>query len=178
MAYYYYKQNVQGGESCTLPNGITIKKRIPRPYVSDMTKLNIGYRRFFSFVVKVLLQNIINVLLCKKDKGLFIEYDLIKNGIIISKAVLISKISLYEFLPKNGIHLGFCETLYRERGKGFYPLLLKYIQNDNPSLHLYMIVDCNNMASIKGIEKAGFVRYAKGTKNNKGHFVITDVLPV
>mgnify|MGYP003506880896 CR=1 FL=1 len=35
-----------------------------------------------------------------------------------------------------------------------------------------MIVDDKNTASIKVIEKAGFIKYAEGVKRNNGTFII------
>lgn len=92
---------------------------------------------------------------------------------ILCKALLMSKIPEYEFLPDDGIHICYCETASDERGKGFYPMLLRYIRARYPRKDLYMTVYEDNVASIKGIEKAGFVRYAEGQKNSERHFVIT-----
>ena len=39
-----------------------------------------------------------------------------------------------------------------------------------------MIVEESNEASIRGIEKAGLVRFAKGCKNDEGEFVISESL--
>ena len=88
----------------------------------------------------------------------FVEYDYIVNQTIVSKAVLISKVPLYKFLPSKGVHLCYCETIPEARGKGYYPQLLSYIQNDFRSDDLYMVVNEKNYASIRGIEKAGFER--------------------
>ena len=78
-----------------------------------------------------------------------------------------------KFLPLKGVHLCYCETIEKERGHGYYPLLLKYIQSDVKK-SLYMVVKESNTASIKGIEKAGFVKYASGRKLTNGHFVIEE----
>ena len=104
-------------------------------------------------------------------KRVFKEYDVVIDNTIVSKAVLISKVPVYKFLPKNGIHICYCETVPEARGKGYYPLLLKYIQNDMLNQDFYMIVDEDNISSIKGIEKAGFIRYANGQKTLDGRFV-------
>ena len=80
---------------------------------------------------------------------------------------------LYEFLPSDGVHLCYCETASDERGKGYYPMLLRHIRARYPRKDLQMIVYEDNTASIKGIEKAGFIRYAEGRKTSDGRFVIT-----
>lgn len=74
-------------------------------------------------------------------------------------------------MPNNGLHLGLAYTIPEERGKGYYPLMLKYIQADLQNEDIYMIVNENNYSSIRGIEKAGFVQYSKGVKNRFGVFV-------
>ena len=106
----------------------------------------------------------------------FKEYDVMSGNKVISKAVLISKVPTYVFLPKDGVHICYCETIPEARGKGFYPLLLSYIQNDMPEKEMYMIVKNTNISSIRGIEKAGFVKYAVGKKTNDGRFVVNSLL--
>ena len=81
-----------------------------------------------------------------------------------------SYVPMYRFMPHDGIHLGYCITDEKERGKGYYSLLLKMIQNDMPYHDLYMAVDEDNIASIKGIENAGFVRCGKCKK--EGNIII------
>ena len=143
---------------------IKVKKVFPKMFVDGMTSMNLGKRGFLYHFVCTFLKRGFN--------RTFVEYDLCKNNKVISKAVLISKDAVYQFLPPKGIHLGFCETVKDERGKGYYPALLKYICRVNPTMDFHMIVKVNNTASIRGIEKAGFKRYG-GIKNNKGHFIIT-----
>ena len=40
----------------------------------------------------------------------FTEYQIIVNGQVASKAVIMSKVPIYKFMPRNGLHLGFCFT--------------------------------------------------------------------
>ena len=162
--YYFYRQNVIPPRP-NLPEGITIKKRIPIPWVPDMHSMQMGRKKFIYFQFMTILYRGI--------RRIFEEYDLIIDNRIVSKAVLISKVPIYRFLPPKGIHLCYCETIPQARGKGYYPLLLSYIQNELFPQKLYMIVDVTNTASIRGIEKAGFERYAEGIKNDKGVFEIT-----
>lgn len=63
--------------------------------------------------------------------------------------------SFYE--RERGIHIGPCETIESERGKGFYPYRV-----------FYMIVDEKNISSIKGVEKVGFIPFGKGLKYRFG----------
>ena len=165
--YYYYRFPKSAAE---IPvhfgdTDIEVKKVLPKMFVEGMTSMNLGKRGFLYHFVYTFLKRGFN--------RTFVEYDLCKNNKVISKAVLISKDAIYQFLPPKGIHLGFCETIKEERGKGYYPALLQYICRENKMKDLHMIVAINNVASIRGIEKAGFRRYGEGKKNNKGYFIIT-----
>lgn len=160
--YYLFRQDMLP-QPPNLEEGAAIKKRVPHPFVKDMKSMQIGKRRFWYFFVMSFL--------CRGFSRVFKEYDLILNGRIVSKAVLVSKVPIYRFLPSKGIHLCYCETVPDERGKGYYPLLLSYIQHDFHSGDLFMVVDENNAASLRGVEKAGFVKYGIGQKKNNGVFV-------
>lgn len=165
--YYFYKQGTI--PPCPqLPNGVEIKKGTPNPFVPGMSEMQIGKKKYLYYQIMTLL-----------NRGLhrvFEEYDVIVDNKVVSKAVLISKVPVYKFLPKKGIHVCYCETIPEARGNGYYPMLLSYIQNDKTQKNLYMIVEEHNLSSIKGIEKTGFVRYALGDKLNFGCFVETSRL--
>jgi len=165
--YYLYKQNIIPPRPTLSPEMI-IEKRIPNSFVKDMHYMQMGKKRFWYFQLMTFLY--------QGFSRVFKEYDIIINNSIVSKAVLISKVPLYQFLPANGVHLCYCETIKEAQGKGYYPLLLSYIQNDNPDMDLYMIVDETNYASIRGIEKAGFVYCSKIQKLSNGHFVYNNCL--
>ena len=161
--YFFYKQG-NAPVSVTVPEGINISKCKPRPLVANMHSMQIGRRKVIYYEIMTFL--------FRGFARTFIEYDVIKNNVVVSKAVLISKVPEYKFLPRKGVHLCYCETILEERGHGYYPLLLNYIQNDLSSVELYMIVDCQNIASNRGVEKAGFVKYGIGVKNQKKAFVV------
>ena len=167
MPYFYYKLN-GNQKPCELPDGLKVVKTNPRPYILGMNGMQLGRRDF--------IYHFFYTALYRGFRRTFTEYDLVKNDVIVSKAVLVSKDPVYMFLPAKGVHLGYCATIPQERGKGFYPLLLKYIIQDNPQMDLHMIVATDNDASIKGIEKSGFVRYAIGDRNSKGQFYINKYL--
>lgn len=160
--YYFYKQ----GEKPPLPKieeGMVIKKQTPNAIIPGVDSMQMGRKRYWYFQIMTFLFKGIN--------RVFKEYDIVIDNKIVSKAVLISKVPIYKFLPSNGVHLCYCETIPEARGKGYYPMLLSYIQNDFRNKELYMIVDQDNVASIRGIEKAGFVKYANGIKQDNGSFV-------
>ena len=160
--YLLYKQSSIPIKPFLIEDMKVIKRR-PKPFVANMSSMQIGKKHYYYYNVMTFL-----------FRGFFREfkeYDIIINNKIVSKAVLISKVPLYGFLPKKGVHLCYCETIPEARGKGLYPLLLKYIQSERQQNDLYMIVDEDNLPSIKGIEKAGFVKYAQVKKLPNGCFV-------
>lgn len=57
---------------------------------------------------------------------------------------------------KNAFTIGECVTSNNYKGQGIYPSVLKKIKADYKNDQLIVFVQPNNLASIKGIEKAGF----------------------
>lgn len=105
----------------------------------------------------------------------FFEYQILIDNQIVSKCQVVGWLPIFPFMKRNGIHIGPCETIEKHRGKGVYPYLLNLIQRDfkNPC---FMIVDENNISSIKGVEKAGFKVFANGYKTKFGRYVICNNL--
>lgn len=79
---------------------------------------------------------------------------------ILHTSYVIPACSKFPFLKKNDLEIGPCYAYPEFRGKGIYPKVLTKIcqKRGGDSISFYMIVDENNLSSIKGIEKAGFVR--------------------
>ena len=60
--------------------------------------------------------------------------------------------------------IGDCHTVERFRGRSIYPQVLRYIARDvarRDAKPVYVLVSPANLASIRGIEKAGFRRLAR-----------------
>ena len=159
--FYYYRQGVKCSFDCTEEmNGLVFRKVIPECSIDRKKGMRIGPKRYLYLLVMTFL--------FAGFKRVFSEYRLERiDGKLLSRGVVMSYVPMYKFMPHNGVHLGYCITVEDERGKGYYSLLLKMIQNDIPHQDLYMAVDENNIASIKGIENAGFVRYSKGIRKGK-----------
>lgn len=88
------------------------------------------------------IHNLLWNLLVIIQGGQFLEYQVVaKDNTVLSKAQVIDKIWIFPFMKSKGIHIGPCQTIPAERGKGFYPYLLKYIMTDNPRREFFMIVD-------------------------------------
>ena len=154
--YYYYKQDKTHLSELNKDKDISFIIKHPTLTFDRTEEMGIGPLKYFYFEILTIIR--------RGFSRVYEEWHLMKNGHSCSKAVLISKVPIYHFLPKNGIHICFCRTNYEERGNGYYPTLLKYIQSKYPHKDFYMIVESSNISSIKGIEKAGFVRYAEEEK--------------
>ena len=81
------------------------------------------------------------------------------DGELVHTSYVVPACGKFPFMGKRDIEIGPCYTYPAFRGKGIYPRVLSEIcrrNQDAPAI--YMIVDEANDPSIKGIEKAGFVR--------------------
>ena len=98
---------------------------------------------------------------------------------LIHTSYVIPKCSKFAFMNKDDYEIGPCFTYPQYRGKGIYPAVLQSICNDlgNDNTIFYMIVDEDNTASIKGIEKAGFKKFGivKITKFTKRYLLETKI---
>ena len=108
--------------------------------------------------------------------GCYWEYQLLREGKVVSRAEVISWFPKFSFMPRQGIHIGPCRTETEERGRGYYPYLLSCIVGEQPESEYYMIVNDTNLPSIRGVEKAGFRRFAEGRKTRLGRYIITKEL--
>ena len=83
-----------------------------------------------------------------------------KDGRVIHTSCVIPKCVKFLFLEKNEYEIGPCYTDPNHRRKGIYCCVLNYITSHSAlkASKFYMIVHEDNLASIKGIEKAGFKR--------------------
>lgn len=89
-----------------------------------------------------------------------IFYAINENGDLMHTSYVIPHCAKFSFMGKDDYEIGPCYTYPDFRGKGIYPKVLHQICSrmaKNNSV-FYMIVDENNKPSIKGIEKAGFIR--------------------
>lgn len=79
---------------------------------------------------------------------------------IIHTSYVIPACAKFPFMSRNDLEIGPCYTYPAFRGKGIYPKVLSEIcrRRGNDTSSFYMIVDETNLPSIRGIEKAGFVR--------------------
>jgi RimJ/RimL family protein N-acetyltransferase len=87
-------------------------------------------------------------------------YCLRENDELIHTSYVIPKCCKFPFLGEDDYEIGPCMTYTPFRGKGYYSMMLRYICENvgTQQTNFYMIVDESNLASIRGIEKAGFER--------------------
>ena len=158
--YYYYKYNGnRKGASVESSPEFRIMVKHPTLTFDRTEEMGIGLLMYVYLEVFTILKRGFN--------RFFSEIHIMRGSHSCTKAVLVSKVPIYEFMPDHGIHVCFCRTALEDRGKGYYPTLLKFILEKYPQKDFYMIVEDTNIASIRGIEKVGFTRYAIGEKVGK-----------
>lgn len=99
----------------------------------------------------------------KSTDGHKICYFIKDNNKIVHKSFLIPKVYLMKSLNKKGPVIGDCVTVNSHRGQSIYPYVINKIAQDvinNDKTEVYVIVNSNNLSSIRGIEKAGFSKLA------------------
>lgn len=94
----------------------------------------------------------------KSENGLE-SYWVYDEGNVVHKSFIFKNVHLLSLLNRSGITIGNCYTNPEYRGQSIYPKIISYIYKEKKQQTL-MIVDSNNISSIKGIEKAGFKRIA------------------
>jgi len=90
-------------------------------------------------------------------------YYIKDNNKIVHKSYLFSSVFLLRSINKKGPAIGDCSTISSYRGQSIYPYVINKIAKDvinNEGKEVFVIVNTNNISSIKGIEKAGFSKMA------------------
>lgn len=85
-------------------------------------------------------------------------YCLRKDGALAHTAYVVGRCRKFPFLGKQDYQIGPCRTEEGFRGQGYYSIMLRYLRArvGGAGTVLYMIVDEGNLASRRGVEKAGF----------------------
>ncbi|WP_178988983.1 hypothetical protein [Winogradskyella schleiferi] len=90
-------------------------------------------------------------------------YFIKDSGNIVHRSYLISKVFLLKSINKIGPAIGDCSTVNSHRGQSIYPFVINKIAQDvldNDHKSVFVIVNKDNLSSIRGIEKAGFSKIA------------------
>ncbi|HEY6142795.1 MAG TPA: hypothetical protein VIV55_05100 [Flavobacterium sp.] len=92
------------------------------------------------------------------------RYFITENGVVVHNSFLFEKVHVLKLLQKNGPVIGDCYTNPNYRGKSIYPFVINYIAKElieqNKIREVFIIVNSDNVNSIRGIGKAGFEYYA------------------
>ncbi|RXJ45414.1 hypothetical protein [Gelidibacter gilvus] len=92
------------------------------------------------------------------------KYYIANENLTIHESYLYQRTFLLRLLKISGPVIGDCYTNIKYRGQSIYPFVINYIANDvieATKKDVFIIVNSNNFSSIKGIEKAGFKKYAE-----------------
>ena len=150
--YVLYKKNT-GVEAVTVtrqpPVGCRVKVLRPVPW-----KLFINEEKI---VFKTALLRLYFWLI---TQGTFKIYYVCSENKALHSSYVIPKCGKFPFLRNGEFEIGPCITSAGSRRKGCYYYILEYISSleEYTNTCLYMIVGSTNIASVKGIEKAGFVK--------------------
>ncbi len=90
----------------------------------------------------------------------FTIYD---QGKFVHQSFLYDRVRLLKLLGKRGPAIGNCVTDAAYRGQSIYPKMIRRIATEQlrkGKSEVFIIVNADNAASIRGIEKAGFELYA------------------
>lgn len=89
-----------------------------------------------------------------------------KDNSVVHTSCVIGKCFKFPFLSKSSAEIGPCNTHLDFRGRGIYPMVLNYIRSMGAYTDYYMLVKTDNTSSIRGIEKAGFLRIGTVEKHH------------
>ena len=95
-----------------------------------------------------------------KNKWLYSIQDASKT---VHKSYLFDSVYLLKSINKSGPVIGDCHTHKEYRGQAIYPFVINKIAKEvieTKGKEVYIVVDQNNLNSIKGIEKSGFSKLA------------------
>ena len=157
MAYLYKFESWESFHKNKNDCDIDIKEFKPSIQGVSLPGEKFGLKKF---CVRILFQ-----IMTRGGAKLFYVAD--KDGNLMHTSYVVPKCAKFPFLGRNDYEIGPCYTYPAYRGKGIYPKVLHYICNHmrNEKAVFYMIVDEANKSSIRGIEKAGFVKYGTVQKN-------------
>lgn len=84
-------------------------------------------------------------------------------GVLVHESFLFHKVYLMRVLGKRGPVIGDCFTNKKYRGQSIYPYTINQIAQavlKTKNKEVFIVVNSDNFNSIKGIEKAGFRKFA------------------
>lgn len=131
---------------------ISVKKYRPRIFNCKIQNEKLSFKGYLVRMMFIILTN-------AKLQVYYVTND---NQEVVHTSYVIPKCLKFRFMKKGDIEIGPCFTRKDFRGKGIYPTVLSCIVEENgPDKNYYMLVDENNTASKRGMEKAGFEEIGK-----------------
>ena len=109
----------------------------------------------FQIVISSKVENFRQLLWKIVSLGRMKRYCVMDGSNVIATADVMPKIFIFSFM-RGGVHIGPCFTLDGYRNRGVYTNLLKKICNDYLNCEKYIFCSVDNIASKRGILKAGF----------------------
>lgn len=92
-----------------------------------------------------------------------VSYAIFDNGKFVHRSFLYAQVHVLKLLGKFGPAIGNCVTSEDYRGQSIYPKMIYRIATGLLGKgvgEIFIIVNSDNIASIRGIEKAGFELFA------------------
>lgn len=92
-----------------------------------------------------------------------IRYFINVDGVRIHNSMLFPKLRLLRLIGKSAPAIGECWTSDQYRGQSIYPYVINKMAGDAlnaGAAEVFIVVNKDNTSSIRGIEKAGFKRFA------------------
>lgn len=96
------------------------------------------------------------------------------RGVVIHYSCVFPRCYKFPFLKKRDFEVGPCFTAREYRGKGLYPYVLMQIAKQEllEDNGLYLMINTENEASIRGVKKAGFKPLALMKRDVFGRHVV------
>lgn len=93
------------------------------------------------------------------------RYEITDNGLSVHRSFLFNRVHVLRLIGKKGPAVGDCVTIPEYKGRSIYPFVINYIAHEllekQKLSEVFIIVNPDNAASIRGIEKAGFQLHAR-----------------
>jgi RimJ/RimL family protein N-acetyltransferase len=129
--------------------------------------------------------SLIGALSAWRTRKLIYEVHVIKhNDNVVHVSVILPRYYRFPFMGPKDIECGPCWTHPDHRGKGLFTRMLKCILKEYSVINEYCWIFCevSNIPSLKGIERAGFIRFGAGFRSQPlgikilGKFVLNSEL--
>lgn len=146
---------------------LDLNQEIDEDYKIVLVRFPEIYHSYLPKLLKVIKRTTLEYLRIKCFRGDPYIAMIISKGVVAHVSFVAKTISYSEYpiLNKNSRAVGPCLTINEFRGKGLYPLMLKYLRGSplgRDGLDIFCRTD--NISSIRGIEKAGFVLLSQYTE--------------